>query len=96
MKDRGQGAASMLHDRKLWGLACDMARSGDYANVIMIERALRRQGLLVGELLTTNVVKRELLTRVCHAVRTGDPDDGERTRQRSLPEVRFDYRADFI
>jgi hypothetical protein len=68
---------SAFHGDYVWKLACDMARSGDYANVIMIERELRRRGLLVGEHLTTNVVKRELLTRVCHAVRSGPPDGAD-------------------
>lgn len=60
----------MFHDKGVWGLACELARSGDYANIIMIERELRQRGLLAGEL-TTNIVKRELLTRTCHAAREG-------------------------
>jgi hypothetical protein len=85
----------MFHDKHLWQLACDMARSGEYANIIMIERELRRQGLLAGEHLTTNIVKRELLTRVCHAVRNGDPEV-ENSPQRALPEIRFSYRPGLI
>jgi hypothetical protein len=85
----------MFHDNNLWSLACDMARSGDYANVIMIERELKRCGLLAGEHVTTNVVKRELLTRVCHAVRTGYPEERGGPIKRTLPEIRLDYRPDF-
>jgi hypothetical protein len=68
---------SAFHTDYVWKLACEMARSGDYANVILIERELRRRGLLLGEHLTTNIVKRELLTRVCHAVRRGTPEETE-------------------
>ena len=63
----------MPYDAKLWELACQLARSGDYANVVMIERELELRGLLDGPI-TTNQYKRNLLTRTCHAMRGGDLD----------------------
>jgi hypothetical protein len=60
-----------MQNGKVWDVACDLARSGDFANVIMIEKELRRRGLIGEEHVTTNVPKRELLTRLCHAARNG-------------------------
>jgi len=67
--------ASLSHDKQLWKYACELARSGEYANVIIIERELRRRGVLAREHITTNVMRRELLTRVCHAARNGGADE---------------------
>jgi hypothetical protein len=83
----------MFHDRNIWKLACDMARSGEYANVIIIEQELRRRGLLSAEFVTTNIVRRELLTRICHAVRNGDsaiPEESDK-RFRSGTAYRVGY-----
>lgn len=58
--------------KSVWDLACDLARSGQYANVVMVERELRRLGTLkAGAPLTTHILRRELITRVCHAARAG-------------------------
>ena len=81
-----------FHKDDIWKLACDMARSGDYANVIMIERGLRQRGLLIGEHLTTNVVKRELLTRICHAVRRGTSAEGDQADEPLRLPTALDYR----
>ncbi len=62
----------MLSNQDTWNLACALARSGEYANVVMIERELRRRGVLKDGPLTTQSFRRELLTRVCHAARRGD------------------------
>lgn len=63
----------MPHDRDAWKLACDLARTGQYANVVMVERELQRRGVIDGPI-TTNQYKRNLLTRTCHAMRGGDLD----------------------
>ena len=62
----------MFHDRDVWSLACELARSGEYANVIMIEYELRRRGRLTGDAITNSAYRRELLTRLCHAARSGE------------------------
>lgn len=69
----------MFTDKSVWETACDMAASGEYANVAVIERELRRRGLIASEI-TSNVYKREFLTRACHAAR-----DGVRMEFRSSP-----------
>lgn len=62
----------MPSNKHAWELACALARSGEYANVVMIERELRRRGILeAGACVTTHILKRELLTRLCHAARNG-------------------------
>jgi hypothetical protein len=66
----------MLHSKGAWEAACELARSGNYANVVMIERELRRRDLLGrGESIATSILRRELLTRACHAARNGVVDD---------------------
>ena len=62
----------MFHDMGVWNLACELARSGDYANVVMIEYELRRRGRLAGDSITRSAYRRELLTRLCHAARSGE------------------------
>ena len=61
----------MFHDKGVWNLACELARSGDYENVVMIEYELRRRGQLSGDAITNSLYRRELLTRLCHAARSG-------------------------
>jgi hypothetical protein len=68
---RGADNATMSHDRNNWTLACELACTGDYENVVMIEYELRRRGRLVGNAITHNAHRREHLTRVCHAAREG-------------------------
>lgn len=68
---RGADNATMSHDRSNWTLACELARTGDYENVVMIEYELRRRGRLAGDAITYNAHRREHLTRVCHAAREG-------------------------
>jgi hypothetical protein len=70
-KNSGEEAA-MFHDMGVWNLACELARSGNYANVVMIEYELRRRGELSGEAITNSAYRRELLTRLCHAARSGE------------------------
>ena len=66
----------MFHNKSAWEVGCELARSGDYANVIMLERELRRRGLLgAGESVTGSIFRRERLTRVCHAARNGVAED---------------------
>ena len=62
----------MFHDKGVWALACELARSGNYANVVMIEYELRRRGKLAGDAVTNSPYRRELLTRLCHAARSGE------------------------
>ena len=62
----------MFHDMGVWNLACELARSGAYENVVMIENELRRRGKLSGEVITHSAYRRELLTRLCHAARSGE------------------------
>ena len=70
----------MFQEKSAWEVGCELARSGDYANVIMIERELRRRGILgLGESVTASIFRRERLTRACHAARNGvDSDADER------------------
>ena len=60
----------MFSDNSVWKIACEMAASGAYTNVATIERELRRRGLISREI-TSNVYRREFLTRACHAGRDG-------------------------
>lgn len=57
----------MLRDKSVWKLACELAETGDFANVVMIERELLRRG--IREPVTSNAFKREFLTRLCHAAK---------------------------
>lgn len=71
----------MFPDRAVWNLACELARSGDYENIVTIERELRRRNLLVRAALTDNTYRREYLTGLCHASRDGSivvENDGRR------------------
>ena len=70
----------MFPDREAWDLACELARSGDYENIVTIERELRRRNLLVHGAVTHNIYWREYLTRLCHSSRDGkrDIEDHER------------------
>jgi hypothetical protein len=58
-------------DSEVWKLACELARSGDYENIVTIERELRRRKLLVRGTVTHNTYWREYLTRLCHTSRDG-------------------------
>jgi hypothetical protein len=60
----------VLPDRTTWKLACALARSGAYDNVVLVEYELRRRGL-IKEVLTDNAFWREHITRRCHAARDG-------------------------
>lgn len=60
---------TMSDNRSTWALACELARTGDYDNVVIIERELRRRGLLLTGAITYNTHRREHLTRLCHAAR---------------------------
>jgi hypothetical protein len=62
----------MFRENGVWTLACELARSGGYANVIMVEEELRRRGKLIGEAVTNSPHRREYLTRLCHAARSGE------------------------
>jgi hypothetical protein len=62
----------LFHDRSIWDVACELARTGYYANVIMIEEDLRLRGRLNGDVITHSVYRREYLTRLCHAARAGE------------------------
>jgi hypothetical protein len=54
-----------------WTVACRLAKSGRFRNVIEVEIELRRRGA-IGEVLTDNTYLRELLTRMCHRSRSAD------------------------
>ena len=61
----------MFPDREVWSLACELARSGKYENIVTIERELRQRNLLGHGTVTHNTYWREYLTRLCHAARDG-------------------------
>lgn len=56
-------------ERAVWDLACELAETGEFANITMIERELSLRGISHG--VTENAWKRQLLTRTCHAARSG-------------------------
>jgi hypothetical protein len=58
----------MFGNRRLWSLACELARSGNYHNIVMIELELKRRDLLIGSL-TDSTYLRDQLTRLCHDAR---------------------------
>jgi hypothetical protein len=61
----------MYPDRAVWALACELARSGAYENIVTIELELRQRGRLGQGEITHNTYWREYLTRLCHAARDG-------------------------
>jgi hypothetical protein len=83
----------MIYDKNAWKIACELARTGKYANVVMIERELRHRGILKGGSVTTHILRRELLTRACHAARNGG-DDRFLSRFPSRPFAHLRYAAD--
>jgi hypothetical protein len=84
----------MLNNKSAWELACELARSGDYANVVMIERELHRRGVLRDSSLTTQIFRRELLTRLCHAARNGEAKDVKTTGATAPAGPYFAYSPD--
>ena len=69
----------MFPKGEIWDVACELARSGAYENIVTIERELRRRALLNG-VLTQNTYWREYLTRLCHTARDGFLDKNEHRR----------------
>ena len=59
----------MFGNRRLWPLARDLARTGHYANIVMVELELQRRDLLVGSTLTDSSYLRDQITGLCHDAR---------------------------